>query len=133
MKDCDRADGTPVACIVAWRDAPERSTARIARQNIVRSAERSRLGIVGTMLSPARPGERPYARALRVSVGTPSEHVIPAPHGTISHGERGAGSWHPSHRVAGGAGVTPRPGCHLLSLFGRWIFEIRSVHDSEQC
>ena len=56
LKDCDHADGTPAACLVAWRGAPERCTARVARLDIVRSAERSWMGIEGTMSNPARPG-----------------------------------------------------------------------------
>ena len=31
MKDCDPTDGTPTACTVAWKGAPERWTARVAR------------------------------------------------------------------------------------------------------
>ena len=58
LKDCDRADGTPAACIVAGRAAPGRCTAGVARLDIVRSVKRSRKGIAGTMSNPARPGER---------------------------------------------------------------------------
>ena len=58
MKDCDPADGTPAACIVASRDAPGPCAAGGARLDIVRSVERRRLGIVGTMSNPARPEER---------------------------------------------------------------------------
>ena len=56
LKDCDHADSTPAASLVAWRGALERCTAGVARLDIVRSAERSRMVIVGTMSNPARPG-----------------------------------------------------------------------------
>ena len=62
--DCDRADGTPAACLVAWRAAPERCTAGVARLDIVRSVQCSREGIAGTMSNPARPGERDISRVL---------------------------------------------------------------------
>ena len=58
FKDCDRADGTPPACLVEWRGAPGRCTAGVARYDIVRWVRHSRMGIVGTMSNPARPGER---------------------------------------------------------------------------
>ena len=65
MKDCDPTDGTPTACTVAWKSAPERWTARVARYDIVRSVEDSRMGIVGTMSNPARPEERFRPRAVQ--------------------------------------------------------------------
>jgi hypothetical protein len=55
LKDCDHADGTPATCIVAWRDAPERCAAGVPRHAIVRCGKRARMGIEGTMASPARP------------------------------------------------------------------------------
>ena len=58
LKNCDRANGTPAACFVAWRGAPGRSSAGVARLDIVRDVEGSRQGIGGTMSNPARPEER---------------------------------------------------------------------------
>jgi len=85
LRDCDRADRTPAASLVAWRDAPERSTARVARQR--HCVDRAALpdGRSGTMACPARlgvrhrledprtarPGVAPYARALGGGLGTP--------------------------------------------------------------
>jgi len=40
--DCDHADGTPTASFVAWRGAPGRSTAGVARSAVVRGAPRYR-------------------------------------------------------------------------------------------
>jgi hypothetical protein len=54
---CAHADGAPAAWTVALRGAPDRGTAGVARLDSVRSAERYRTGIVGTMSNPARPGE----------------------------------------------------------------------------
>jgi hypothetical protein len=41
LKDCDPADGTPAACIAAWRGAPGRCTAGVAPLDIVRGVVRS--------------------------------------------------------------------------------------------
>ena len=58
LKDCDRADGAPAACLAAGTAAPELWSAGVARLDIVRSVECSWKDIVGTMSNPARPGER---------------------------------------------------------------------------
>ena len=56
-KGCDRADGTPAACLVAWTAAPGRCTAGGARLDIVRSVTEAGGASAGTMSNPARPGE----------------------------------------------------------------------------
>ena len=42
---CDRANGTPAACLVAGADAPERYTAGVAPLDIVRGAVRTGRGL----------------------------------------------------------------------------------------
>jgi len=79
-KGCDPADGTPAACLVAWRGAPERCPAGVAPLDIVRVAVRSwrclrnnvkdgtprrapEVALFG--VDPTHPGERQRGRGFR--------------------------------------------------------------------
>ena len=77
-EDCDHADGTPTACSVAGRDAPELSTARVARYDIVRSAASRREVGAGTMSNPARPGGGHTPADSGAAPARPGECHIPA-------------------------------------------------------
>jgi len=59
IKVCDHAVRAPAASHGASTGAPERSSARVARHDIVQSGGRSRMVAAGTMSSPARPGGGP--------------------------------------------------------------------------
>ena len=73
MEGCDRADGTPAASSRAGTAAPERSSARVARQRHCVEPTAVPEGRSGTMACPARPGGEPYSRALRGGFG----HGVP--------------------------------------------------------
>jgi len=88
LRDCDHADGTPAASFVAWRGAPERCTARVARHAIVRCPTRGRRGVAGTMASPARPDERQKPAGSGATPARPFEAQTRWP-----LRERGMGAW----------------------------------------
>ncbi len=125
MKGCDRADGAPAASFRVGTDAPDGSTSRVARYDIVRFVACCREAGAGTMSNPARPGERCFPRVFIVKPeGAEGTGMNPSPiahrqspigigNGIGNGIEPGAGNEIPPES----AGVCPRPGVPSLMFF----------------